>query len=542
MEYEYFFILATHQENTDVVNFINSLKDDPIEWERIRYHRESIFLKACEHGKLDVMVWLLTMEPFTFLFSMDEELFVTAVKGNHLPICQWIYFLSHELDLRGDDDLYYRLSCEHNSLRVKEWLLSKHPEILDTQYHHTFHYGCKYNHFQLIQTLLLRYPHLQVTYDDLYQSCMEGHLEIAQYIYPYVTDLSSSLVNTLFTHVCVQDQFEIAKWLLYMEPCIDLVANEQVVYICSAFDLSFFTLLYDRHDHIPPEVQKEMFVQLSVNGKLQEFEYFLKFFQDEQLEFDQELLQHACQGGNTTIVSLILSYNPSLQPTEKMFMTISQQGNIELFQRFEQQCPYHILQRCYLEGIDCKQMTFCKYLYSLCGHELVSKEQLQHAVLSSLISNHHLSFLEWILTTTSLSIEVLFEKACITGQMKILRYLYTLLSLPFENDSLFREVCRNNQYEVCLFLCQLNEKYSYDISEEWELQPIIRETVKHYYLHCLSNELCCVCYEEGTVMTDCNHYYCVSCLSKTLAMYQYSNKCGMCRSKVKVTFGKNKNV
>jgi hypothetical protein len=538
MEYEYFLSLAIHQQNTDVITFIHTLKNDPIEWERIKANKQSIFFKACEHGKLDIMIWLLTIEPFTYIFLMDEELFLTACKGDYLHICQWIFFLSHDFDLREEDDLFFRVACEYNSQKVCEWILSKNPEIIQDHCKHVFHYACKYNRLSLVQYLINQYPLIIISYSDLYQCCMEGHLEIAKLIYPFVTEMSCSMINSLFTHVCVQEQFEIAKWLLYIEPSIDITINDQIAYICSAFDLAFFNKLYERHSYIPCEIQKEILFQLCVNGNSEHFEYFLKLFQDD-IVIDQELLQYACQGGNANIVLLILLCQPLLQPNESIYLGIAKQGELDIFKLFENTCVYTTLQRCYLEAIRCAQLQFCKYLYNHYGLPVVSIEQLHAVILSSLIHDEYLSCLQWLLNLImDIDHEELFETACIKGQIQIVKWLFPLLSGKFEKDEIFREVCKNSHYDVCLFLCSINDKYSYDISDDWELHPIVREVVNYYHLHLLSCDSCCICYENGNVMTDCNHFYCSACLTKTLAMHNYSNKCGMCRSKIKIVFQK----
>lgn len=121
-----------------------------------------------------------------------------------------------------------------------------------------------------------------------------------------------------------------------------------------------------------------------------------------------------------------------------------------------------------------------------------------------------------------------------------------------KNDELFRYACLTDSIIIVKYMCDMWEYvYSYTIDDE-DIIPMIKDSVE-YFVH--KNEMqnilkkmkkktgqegpkeCAVCYDVANVYTQCNHTFCITCISK---WYIRNPTCPMCKQSF--TIGRCKKI
>lgn len=170
--------------------------------ERIDIHadHDRAFLNACGEGKLEIAQYLLEKgrqlnNPIKFHYryfhyGKIEEYYCPlrkALSHRHFEMAVWLYQKSIEsgdpYDLEEAD--VYTLVCEEGYTRELQWLFS------------------------------LKIPSPETCVQAFQSACVNGHLEMAQYIYHLnVIPNMKSAIKGMIKSVCWNDHWEIVKWLI----------------------------------------------------------------------------------------------------------------------------------------------------------------------------------------------------------------------------------------------------------------------------------------------------------------------------------------
>ena len=167
------------------------------------------------------------------------------------------------------------------------------------------------------------------------------------------------------------------------------------------------------------------------------------------------------------------------------------------------------------------KINIAKWLYSLGGIELYNREEFSNN-FPLLIS-------------------------CQYGYFKLAKWLYSLGGFNLEEDYhlIFKTACENNRLKIVLWLSTLNSYYSFSRNNKI-ITPIITDNyhiqleAENWSYICsdkcwdcktvknLDLEPCSICYEQANFLSNCNHSYCVRCLSQWI--HKSSNMdCSICK-------------
>jgi ankyrin repeat protein len=154
--------------------------------------------------------------------------------------------------------------------------------------------------------------------------------------------------------------------------------------------------------------------------------------------------------------------------------------------------------------------------------------------------NNHIEMAKWLLDIKGNHIDISnshdwsFRICCNNGHIKIAKWLLSIennhINISALNDSAFHIACEKGHHDIIMLLININNKYSY-LKQGTTYTPIIRkyDSVIDSSINC-TNE-CSICYINiGYNKTNCNHYYCSTCIDKI------NIKCPLCCSKITTVY------
>jgi len=190
---------------------------------------------ACEHGRLEIAQWLTDMYPTIDVNGWhkgwhfcDPVFYVTCLHG-HLPVVQWL-FRKQNISISDIKTSMSYICChktddretEERQCEVAEWLYS-YVEVKD------YIQRSDYLLIQLISIgnipMLKWWIEKKPVFNDFvfcfHTSCLENQLEVAQWLLSLRPDFDVSINNEMiFCDVCFKGYLDIAKWLVQIKPTI----------------------------------------------------------------------------------------------------------------------------------------------------------------------------------------------------------------------------------------------------------------------------------------------------------------------------------
>ena len=135
----------------------------------IHSHGEAAFRWACGNGYLDVIKFLLTLEPDhgrINIHAYNEEAFVSACQNGHLDVVKFLLTLEHNhgrIDIHAaDEHAFRRAACHKGHLVVVKFLLTLEPDHgridIHTRNEYAFRLACKNAHLDIVKFLLSLEP------------------------------------------------------------------------------------------------------------------------------------------------------------------------------------------------------------------------------------------------------------------------------------------------------------------------------------------------------------------------------------------------
>jgi len=133
-----------------------------------------------------------------------------------------------------------------------------------------------------------------------------------------------------------------------------------------------------------------------------------------------------------------------------------------------------------------------------------------------------------------------FYNACASGKLSVAKWLlenHSTIDITAGNHRAFKFACFNKNVDVATWLCQLLPyNYSITVGDDGIAWTILENMIFNPVQKSLSeipelNKTCPICSEHTVeVSTDCNHYYCNSCIKQ---WFEDNKTCPTCRNKCK---------
>ncbi len=186
----------------------------------IHYNNDNAFICACTKGKLDIAMYLISLENKygkINIHSENEKSIVNACYSGYLNVVKYLLSLENthgKIDIHFDNEYIFRILCMTDYLDIIKFILSIDNEYGQINIHanneEAFQNACKHGNFEIINFILS----LQDTY---------GIINIYEY------DNKSWL--TVFSVAIFNKNIKLAKFLLELEKkyeCIDIKKDKYI--------------------------------------------------------------------------------------------------------------------------------------------------------------------------------------------------------------------------------------------------------------------------------------------------------------------------
>jgi hypothetical protein len=89
----------------------------------IHANNEEAFRVSCDHEKLEVARWLVSLDADVDIHVFDEVFRFACLDGK-LEVAQWLVGLTNDVDIHADEDWAFCNACEQKKLETARWLWS----------------------------------------------------------------------------------------------------------------------------------------------------------------------------------------------------------------------------------------------------------------------------------------------------------------------------------------------------------------------------------------------------------------------------------
>ena len=160
-----------------------------------------------------------------------------------------------------------------------------------------------------------------------------------------------------------------------------------------------------------------------------------------------------------------------------------------------------------------------------------------------LIINRNIDLITLILNNFELSHELLlngFQLACSRNNLDIIQIIIKKninLNISADSNYAFYEACEKNHYEIAKwFMDKYPEKYYVEIENKLITYHNVIQSLGYFDKESLYlDSECSICYDNSTILTECNHSFCEDCLLKSR---KRSINCPNCRQEVDYCYKK----
>jgi hypothetical protein len=168
----------------------------------------SMFETACRDGDLLLAKQLLEINKDVNLdSSLDEKTpslafinFRSAFFNNHLEICEWLLYLTPNLNISYNNEECFCKVCMEGNIELAKWLYNINNKINISIY---FYYPFKI-------------------------ACKNGHIDIAKWIIS-ICDINDNAYDCAFCDACSTNQLHILKWLYEIKPEINVKPKINII-------------------------------------------------------------------------------------------------------------------------------------------------------------------------------------------------------------------------------------------------------------------------------------------------------------------------
>jgi ankyrin repeat protein len=121
------------------------------------------FCLACYDGHLEIVQWLLSVNPDINISAENEYAFRCVCYRGHLEIARWLLSVNPNINISAETEYAFRWACSQGHLEIAQWLLSVNPNInISARDEWAFRSACEHKHLDVAQWLQTLKPYLYV--------------------------------------------------------------------------------------------------------------------------------------------------------------------------------------------------------------------------------------------------------------------------------------------------------------------------------------------------------------------------------------------
>lgn len=510
--------------------------------------------QICYENK-EIVYWLMgMMNPLPFPI-LEQTIYYSTRNMELFEFC-YNFFLN-------------RSPSEDEIRSVKEHILFKLS-------HHNYETSLLlFNQLQLQQILMLDGDddeHVKI--GCFLSCCFNGNLGLAEHLcqtrsmIDTILTTHKSEINTILAQNILKERMMMVVYLLKLFPVLREEYRFKEAYISVAKQGNLSQLKWmEQQTLFDPQIIQRALQFACQQGRMEIVTYLQH---SKQLTFDHHHFQNACVSGNLALAKYIYSCcNPCdlhyINHSE-LFKSVVKAGQDEIFQYLTELFPLPTLSE-YLLDVACLSghimMVYriyellpdtinlitlnCIENYLLLDHPSLSILQFLHSKKVSLFESADKIFyfacrsgneliVNWMLNTFTIQdvryIQSSFHIICYHNQVDLAILLYeqfpVIINKIFKQRSLFQRSLAYRNTEILHWFCDVVPSFSIEMNDNEEVLSFNVDIPMYDVIGeiAVKKEMCCVCYEEEQLYSNCNHRYCEQCATKMLTL---TSECAMCR-------------
>lgn len=206
-----FFVTCCEYGQLNIAQWLLEIKPDlNISFGSYQHGNNIPFITACRTGHINILQWLVTIDPSMINLDLFQKAFSEACIYGHLELAQWLLHTLHDdINIIGNGALIHASGNGH--LDIAQWLLEIKPSIMtDSIFQHSF-----------------------------LSTNLGGHLNVSKWLYdikPTNSNVRLDFLEIAFKSNCESGRIEMAKWLLSINPEMDisLCRNPEIYKVLNA--------------------------------------------------------------------------------------------------------------------------------------------------------------------------------------------------------------------------------------------------------------------------------------------------------------------
>lgn len=458
---------------------------------------------SCRRGHLNFIKWLLNDYNIDLRLDENTSIYECCTNG-HLDIAKYLFEIDNNILNFNGIDCVFSKACENKNLDIVQWLYKKISKPKKSSIERYAFQWC----------------------------CDKNRLVTAQWLYNIWNPISTEILEDAFAISCRHGDIQFAKWILSLDPTIDIAANYNNAFLNSC---------------------SEGFIEIA--------QWLLSLNQSILYNIDREnLFINTCRYGNVETVLWLLDLG--IVYHDLGFIECCRFGNIYIAQTLyrlinSSRIHNHITGEALIAACEYGQYDIIKWLLNLPEYT-VTYHDINEAFLNSIVGGF-LFIARWLYNTYSLininnNNDQPFRSACQYGHQEIAEWLLTLeyINIRALNDAAFLSSCRNKHVNVASWLHRIAEYYYIALDDHGTIKEYHVKNKLEIALDKLASNridqasailgisrkidtMCLICrdHHDHIVIPPCKHSYCMKCLLTWLLTkrdeYDKTTKCICCK-------------
>tara|TARA_B100000161_G_scaffold262698_1_gene232922 strand:+ start:111 stop:1337 length:1227 start_codon:yes stop_codon:yes gene_type:complete len=312
-----FLSLCEENDYNSVLNFYNNNAKI-----NLRYNNEEAFKIMCLRGNIDLIKWVLKVEPNINIFIDNNECFNILCKNGHYKTFIWLYIKYCNEKSINNIYLLFIETCKGGNIKLVKYVFSIFRDNIKNRMKEILNFICRYGNIEMLKYIISQIDDLnRFNQETLLESAyLSEDLEMIKYLTGLFDDKNDYYI-TFFDLVIYISNIEIIKWFINRYNINDLTIKDNAIFFNllenEKFEgLEYFILNYQNvidkiNNNINQKSKLDNFVLNSNSIKVQHLKLLLENFNIDLTGRDHLFFRNNCYSANIKILEFLNSRYPN---------------------------------------------------------------------------------------------------------------------------------------------------------------------------------------------------------------------------------------
>ena len=377
---------------------------------------QSALLYSCSYGQLEIAEWIYELIDDPKI----EQPFYESCKKNFVQVAEWLDSIYNGFNKEIICDVF-DISCKNGCLGIIEWLHDKYinflKEHIDDNKNNIFLNLCKSNNVQAVQWIINKYDNVWCQWNSaLLTTYRRGSLNMIKFILNKCPDCVSHLPY-IFENICKTNTLTIVEWV-YKHVKDDIKLDK---------------------DHIH-HLLNDVIYNNNINVAIWICDTF-------KVKYPQDIIDHAIFMGRIDFIEKAIPEsdieNFYLYAFNKCYTDKGSKKVAKwVYEKYLKHNKTFNYSNSFCTACICGELNIAKWIYSIAPSQIESLPNLSNILQTIIFTNNGYSVTHWFLTTPK---------------------IVENIDLMFDNNVIFRELCRNGDIQNAKKIIKMYPDLSYNI-------------------------------------------------------------------------------